>query len=234
MSAISARSSAPDGGQDGFAAWLVRDREDRRKGERTRIDLLVAGAELLAIAPLDRLTVAALCKAAGVAHGTFYLYFSDRNALAGALLSAFVDHVQGRMRAAARSPGDAARNTTAAYMDLFEKNPGLMKCLVVGLDAFPEARAAFQRLNHEWVLTVVRATQRRAGDAARPEDDLMRRAYALGGMVDQYLAAIYLYEDRHVVATAGSIKEVVATLTAIWCRAFADILPTADMGPAAR
>ena len=221
MSAISARSSAPDGGQDGFAAWLVRDREDRRKGERTRIDLLVAGAELLAIAPLDRLTVAALCKAAGVAHGTFYLYFSDRNALAGALLSAFVDHVQGRMRAAARSPGDAARNTTAAYMDLFEKNPGLMKCLVVGLDAFPEARAAFQRLNHDWVLTVVRATQRRAGDAARPEDDLMRRAYALGGMVDQYLTALFITEDPWVGALSQDRDALLETLTDLWKRGMA-------------
>ena len=50
--------------------------------------------------------------------------------------------------------GDATRNTTAAYMRLFEDNAGLMKCLVIGVDSFPQAREEFQRLNHEWIETV--------------------------------------------------------------------------------
>ena len=99
---------------------------------------------------------------------------------------------------------------------------------------YDPARAIFSAFNQEWIEQVVRAMRRRQGAAGPTARDIRRRAYALGGMVDQYLAAIYLYEDRHVVATAGSIKEVVATLTAIWCRAFADILPADEIGPAAR
>jgi TetR/AcrR family transcriptional regulator, ethionamide resistance regulator len=201
-----------------FAERLARGREALRKGERTRADLLRAGARLLSGGALDRLTVADVCKEAGVAHGTFYIYFPNLSALAAEVLGAFVDHVQLEMRDAARLPGDAARNTTEAYMRLFEANAGLMKCLVTGVDAFPEARAAFQRLNREWVETVTRAALRQGGAGARPEAETMRRAYALGGMVDQYLTALHVTGDPSVAALSGDREAVLDTLTDLWKR----------------
>ncbi|WP_323786454.1 TetR/AcrR family transcriptional regulator [Thalassovita sp.] len=201
--------------------WLLRDRAEMRKRDRTRTDLMVACARFLAQQPLERLTVSATCKLAGVAHGTFYLHFSDRNVLAGAVLSAFADYVQLRMRAATRGAGDAARNTTAAYMRIFEENAGLMKSMVVGGDAFPEARAAFQRLNHDWSQTVVRAEQKRKGTAARPEPDLMRRAYALGGMVDQYLTALFVTRDPWINSLSQDPEAVLEMFTDIWKRGMA-------------
>ena len=210
-----------DGVTEGFLAWLARDREAMRKGERTRTDLLVAGASLLSTQRLERLTVAGVCRAAGVAHGTFYIYFSDRNALVAAVLSAFVDHVQRRMRAASRLPGDPARNTTAAYMAVFEENVGLMTCLVIGVDAFPEARAAFQRLNRDWAETVVRAARRREVGPARSEAELMRRAYALGGMVDQYFTALFITGDPWIGELSKDRDSVLETLTDLWKRGMA-------------
>lgn len=199
-----------------FTDWLERDRDSMRKGERTRTDLLIAGARFLACNPLDRLTVAGICKLAGVAHGTFYVYFSDRNALVGALLSAFAGYVQVTMHEAARIAGDGVRNTTAAYISLFENNAGLMKSLVVGVDAFPEARAAFQHLNHEWAQAVVRSARRR-GDP-RSTEDLMRRAYALGGMVDQYLTALFVMGDPMLTSLSEDREAVLEMLTELWKR----------------
>jgi AcrR family transcriptional regulator len=208
-------------GPDRFAMWLAEGRADLPKGERTRRDIILAGARLLADQPLEQMTVASVCAAAGVAHGTFYIYFPNRNALAGAVLGAFVDHVQIEMRHAARASGDAVRATTAAYMRLFEENAGLMRCLVVGLDAVPEARAAFQRLNHEWTRTVVRATRRKDGGAARPETDLMRRAYALGGMVDQYLTALHVTHDPWIAALSQDRETVLDMFTDLWTKGMA-------------
>ncbi|CUH65483.1 Bacterial regulatory proteins, tetR family [Thalassovita gelatinovora] len=199
----------------------MRDRTEMRKGDRTRTDLIVACARFLAAQPLERLTVSAICKSAGVAHGTFYLYFSDRNVLAGAVLSAFADYVQLRMHAASRNTDDPAHDTTAAYMRIFEDNAGLMKSMVVGGDAFPQAREAFQRLNHDWAQTVMRATLRRDGRAARPEPDLMRRAYALGGMVDQYLTALFITNDPWVKSFSHDHEAVLEMFTDIWKRGMA-------------
>jgi AcrR family transcriptional regulator len=203
---------------DDFPAWLGQGRDGMRKGERTRLDLLLSGAHVLADQGLDTLTVADICQHAGVAHGTFYLYFKDRNDLAGALLSKFVDYLQIQMRSAARQGDDPVRDTTAAYYVLFHENAGLMKCLVMGMDAFPEAREAFQRLNHDWARTVVRALNRNTRDTRATDDEMMRRAYALGGMVDQYLAALFVTKDPWLTAISQDPEAVIATLADIWMK----------------
>ncbi|MDG4647853.1 TetR/AcrR family transcriptional regulator [Roseibacterium sp. SDUM158017] len=208
------------GTSTGFLDWLAEGRAALRKGERTRNDLVVSCARLLADAPFEQLTVSTLCKAAGVAHGTFYIYFANLNAVSAEVLGQFVDHVQLEMRAATRRGGDPTRNATGAYMRLFEENAGLMKCLVTGMDAFPEARAAFQRLNHEWARTVVRAARRGGGDA-RSEAEMMRRAYALGGMVDQYLSALFVTGDPWVRALSEDREEVLDLFTDLWKRGMA-------------
>ncbi|PWK62350.1 TetR/AcrR family transcriptional regulator [Roseicyclus mahoneyensis] len=207
--------------KDRFADWLAEGRAGLPKGERTRRDLMIAGAHLLARQPLEDLTVAAVCARAGVAHGTFYIYFPNRNLLAGAVLEAFVDHLQIEMRAAARGAPDPVRATTAAYMRLFAENAGLMRCLVVGLDALPAARLAFQRLNHDWIATVVTAARRRDGANARPEADLTRRAHALGGMVDQYLTALHVTQDPQIIALSQDRDAVLDLFTDLWTKGMA-------------
>ena len=205
----------------GFEEWLRLDREKLKKGERTRLDLLLAAARHLADQPLESMTVAAMSQAAGVAHGTFYLYFKDRSHLAGEILSLFVDYLQIEMRLAARCADDPIRSSTAAYFTLFEANSGLMKCLVVGMDSAPEARQAFQRLNNEWARTVVRAQGRQRNPTAASNQNLsmeeqMLRAYALGAMVDQYLTALFVTKDPWIVELSKDPEATIDTLTTLW------------------
>ena len=108
-----------------------------------------------------------------------------------------------------------------------------MKCLLNHFDTFAQARSILNAFNTEWLGLVVRQMARQRGSGGPSEGELQRRAYALGGMVDQYLSAIFLYEDAGVVAAAGSLDDVVSTLTFIWTSAFADIAPAAESSPAA-
>jgi hypothetical protein len=96
-----------------------------------------------------------------------------------------------------------------------------MKSLVAAGDAFPEARAAFQRLNHEWIEAVVSSAMRSDKGAPRSRPDLMRRAYALGGMVDQYLTALFVTDDPWVRDLSQDRSEVVDMLTDLWKRGMA-------------
>ncbi|PVH27255.1 TetR/AcrR family transcriptional regulator [Pararhodobacter oceanensis] len=218
MSKLSSDPVIHSKGQNDFFDWLVEGRMQLRKGERTRRDLVVTCAKLLSVEPFDVLTVSVLCQAAGVAHGTFYIYFENLNTVSAEVIGLFVDFVQMEMRAAAHRSGDAMRNTTQAYMRLFEENPGLMKCLVTGVDNFPEARVAFQRLNNEWARTVVQAWRRNEASADRSEEDLMRRAYALGGMVDQYLIALFVTDDPWVRSLSKNREELLDMFSSIWKR----------------
>lgn len=193
-----------------------------RKAERTQARIQAAACRLLEDRTANELKVAEICAEAGLAHGTFYLYFRDVRHLMVETLTAFVAFMQASMRGAARIGGrDRIRASNAAYVALFEENAGLMRCLVSRLDDFPEAAEAFQTLNRDWAATVVEARLRRfarEGQAAPPRDELMRRAYALGGMIDQYLIALFFGRDATLAEISRDRDAVVATLSLIWER----------------
>lgn len=203
-----------------------------RKGARTELRIRWAACELLEKSTLDALKVQDICAHLEVAQGTLYQYFPDRDALLEKLLQDFVAFLKEKMTAI--TPGETpheespVRQATASYSRLFEQNRGLMKCLLNHYEAFPKARGILQTFNRSWIETVVEAVKRRrhasASAKTSADTELLRRAYALGGMVDQYLASIYLYGDQNIVAIAGDIDDVVNTLTFIWTEAFRDQL----------
>src|ERR1700735_2131396 len=63
------------------------------KGRRTREALIEAGGSVAEHAGLAGLSVAAVAAQAGVAKGTFYLYFEDRESFIDALHQRFYDQV---------------------------------------------------------------------------------------------------------------------------------------------
>ncbi|MCB1397587.1 MAG: TetR/AcrR family transcriptional regulator [Rhodobacter sp.] len=209
-----------------YAEHLATASAGRPKGERTQAQIQIAACTVLDRSGPRDLTVSSVCEAAGISNGTFYIYFADRGALLDFLLTGFVDFLQSALRdASATRPDDPSRATTRAYVAAFARNRGLMRCLVHHLDSFPEAQSAFQTLNREWMETVVAAAQRKmqrtgqAGRISRPE--LLRRAYALGGMIDQYLSTLLLSQDPTLTAVSGDPEAVLETLTLIWERGMA-------------
>jgi AcrR family transcriptional regulator len=205
-----------------YPQYLATQAEGEAKGLRTAQQIRIAACTLLERAALQDLTTAALCKEAGIANGTFYLYFPDQAHLLDDLLQGFAVFLQaGMIRASQTSPERSMRPATEAYARLFETNRGLMKCLIHHLDAFPAARAAFHRLNREWIETVVAATRRRLAREGRDtlsNAEITRRAYALGGMTDQYLSSLYLSQEPGLVDVSTDRAAVIATLTTIWER----------------
>lgn len=206
-----------------FGQTLLLEAKNPRKRDRTQAGIFNAGCRLLNRISPTSLKVSEICREAGVAHGTFYIYFPNRQAFVASLLLRFVDYLQAVMHGASKSSEtDPVRATTNAYFQLFEQNPGLMKCLVNHLDEFPICLEAFQKLNREWATTVVVATERkmaqsdRAGKISR--DELFRRAYALGGMVDQYLTALLLNHDQSLSSISQDKDAVIETLSLIWKR----------------
>ena len=204
-----------------FASALRLNAAGQRKSDRTRAALLAATCVLLSSTSAEALRVTDICGQAEVAHGTFYLYFPDIRTLLDVLLQAFVEHVQDAMQRAGRTlPAEPVRATTAQYVALFEQNPGLMRCLVSSFDNFPEAAARFQALNRAWATTVADAAARRLARSGRfvPKDELLRRAYALGGMVDQYLVTLHFNRDANLAELSEDRDAVIDTLTFIWNR----------------
>jgi AcrR family transcriptional regulator len=203
------------------------DNVDFKKGARTDLRIRWAACELLEETSLAGLKVQDICTRASVAQGTFYQYFVDRDELLRTLLQDFVAFVRECMLVSEpRSNGspNPVRAATLTYSHLFEQNRGLMKCLMNHYEEFPQARAIFQEMNRGWIETVVKSLKKKRKTAYKPrttDDELFRRCYALGGMVDQYLSYLFLYGDDNVTAVAGDLNAVVNTLTFIWNQTFA-------------
>ncbi len=209
-----------------FGQALLFEAKNQRKRDRTQADIFNAGCSLLNRASLASLKVSDICREAGVAHGTFYIYFTNRQAFVASLLLRFVDYLQAVMRGAPKSAeADTVRTATDAYYRLFEQNAGLMKCLVKHLEEFPSCLEAFQKLNREWAARVVASTERKLAQSGRAgkisRDELFRRAYALGGMVDQYLTALLLNHDPSLNRISQDKEAAIETLSLIWKRGMA-------------
>jgi AcrR family transcriptional regulator len=230
-----ARQSAPEPVRYADILAAAGRAEGLRKAARTRLKLLAAAAELLADGgEAAALRVGDVARRAGLAHGTFYRYFEDRQAVVEAVVAAFARFLRQAMsRVRDGPPGSPARvrATTLVYLRLFRANPGLMRCLM-GLGAESDGfRAVFHALNRDWNRRVAVAIARRRADLAAehpaPPDTLLPVAYALGGMIDEFLAQLYLRRDPALAHLADDEEAVAALLCELWCRGAYGVWPPA-------
>ena len=192
-----------------------------RKGERTRLRLLAATAGQLQRCLVHGLRVIDVAAAAGVAQGTFYIYFVDRHDAAEAMLAAFARHVYGCLEEAVPPGGGleaSVRATTLAYVRLFAANAGLFRALMQMTEESARFEAVYRDLNARWNRRTAAAIGRLRGGAGPADADVLT-AYALGGMVDEFLANLYVRGDPALAARVDGPGDAADLLAEIWLRA---------------
>lgn len=213
-----------------------------RKGEATRWRLLASMATLVNAESSETAPrIADITEDANVAQGTFYRYFTDFTAALEELLDGFVDFLQDGMTASrvgkAGSP-ESVRAATLSYVYFFRANVGLMRRLMAPTAAATASRERFHRLNKDWNHRVARAISRRraqlTGEPPAPAARLVYTAYVLGGMVDEFLAQIYLRKDPALLKLATAETLIADILTEVWCQgAYGNFKMIADQLPEA-
>lgn len=103
-----------------------------RSGERSRLRLLAAAARLLDRVHHRDLLVEQICQEAGVAKGTFYIYFKSKDGFLLELAARYVGfEVEAHPRLSSRnSDFTNMRLWVTWYERTFAANVGIMKCLV--------------------------------------------------------------------------------------------------------
>lgn len=206
-----------------------------KKGEITRVRLLAAISARLNTGVLESdLRISDICEDAGVAHGTFYRYFDDRPQAVEVVIGGFVDFLhQGLAANRSGEPGSPERvkAATLAYVILFRANAGLMRHLMSLSSGNTVSRDRFHDLNRDWYRRVARSIAMRrtqiTGSTPESASALLTMAYALGGMVDEFLAQVYLRVDPALKLIGNDEVAVADLLTRVWCHgAYGDLRVT--------
>ncbi|MBM4186669.1 MAG: TetR/AcrR family transcriptional regulator [Gemmatimonadetes bacterium] len=174
-----------------------------RSGERTRLKLLAAGANLLDRLSYRDLNVAAITRQADSAKGTFYVYFDTKDEFLTELLHGYVVFEATTFPTLPRtgSPFRAYRDRIAWYERTFARNAGILRCMLQMSETHPEIRRIWHDRN-AWV--VDRALRETIALLEKPPHDLrpLRLAIrATGTMLDQSLF------ERYGVSVGPGIEE---------------------------
>jgi AcrR family transcriptional regulator len=128
-----------------------KERATQRR-ERRRLQILVAARKVCSVKGYHASSVADILAEAGIARGTFYLYFPSKRAIFEALLDEMVAQITGAVRRVQTGPGcepalDQMYHNVIRIIEVLEDNRELTIILLreaVGLDSdFDQKLAAF-------------------------------------------------------------------------------------------
>lgn len=130
----------------------VQGRGGRREPESRRAKVLAAARDLYFERGVDRTSIEDITRAAGVAHGTFYLYFQTKDDAVNAVMADVASEVVARIAVAATEPGVSAVDKMSAVCDALVSLSAPGESPAGDLVAHyhgPEHRDVHDRLAHE-------------------------------------------------------------------------------------
>ena len=131
---------------------VVQGRGGRREPTSRRARVLTAARDLFFERGVERTSIEDITQSAGVAHGTFYLYFKTKDDAVNAVMASVASEVVARIAEAAAQPGVAALEKIAvireALVGLSATAPTPARDLVAHYHG-PEHRDVHDRLAHE-------------------------------------------------------------------------------------
>jgi AcrR family transcriptional regulator len=185
----------------------TRTRELRARGQRTRRLLLDAGAEVFAARGYHASRVDDIVKAARTSHGTFYLYFSNKEDLFRALALEVAHDMQTLAESLGPDVDDAAvlRAWIERFADLYERYGAVVR-------AWTEAEigsSEFGRLADEVLTNFTRVVAGRVRASAPPGVDAGVAALALVALLERF--------NYYVLSAQVDVsrEDMVSTLTRV-------------------
>lgn len=220
-----------------FLEARLRDAAPRQKGERTRERLKIATAKVMEERGYHAMRVSDITECAGVAEGSFYVYFRDKKDAALTVLTSLMeDFVDlGAPTGRAHTPFDSLRTANRRWIALCRANSGLMRCIFQLGDEEPDFGHLVQRTNRQWYERVAQAVIRRHKGGDR--DSVLIAIYLLGAMMDDLVRKLIVYPDpefHKVLKNARADDDAVADAASlIWQRVLdPDMALPGDLAPA--
>jgi AcrR family transcriptional regulator len=185
----------------------------------TQEQLLVAAREVFEARGYAGTTVGAITSAANTAHGTFYLYFRNKEDAFSSVMEAATAELY-REAGARWAKGDAyasIETSIRGFLEVFVAHRGLWRCLLEGSFANPAIEAMWLGIRQRFVGRIEHNLVHlsTSGDI-RPLHPALT-ANALGSMVEWAATTQFVLETPS--AAGASLDDLVRTLTDLWYHA---------------
>jgi AcrR family transcriptional regulator len=184
---------------------------------RTRDKLKHAARELLNESGYRQLRIQDVTERAGVAAGLFYRYFHDLRELVHEVSSDFMAQLNTESSAqpVAAHPYDQIFQRHALALRLFERNPGIVRCLFQFDGDFPEFGQVWKLAAHDWNLQVARFLSSSAGV---PTAQAEQMAFVLGAMTEGVLFQYLIRHTEDLATLGGNPDDIAEMLSVMWYR----------------
>jgi TetR/AcrR family transcriptional repressor of nem operon len=214
---MSARRAAADPGETpasrmsfiDFLDHRLRTTPPRQKGLRTRERLRIATARVLDSKGYHALRVTDITGEAGVAEGSFYVYFKDKTEAALDVLTELLEEFliqEVGLSSTTESPFASIRHANRHWFAFCRANQGLMRGVLQVGDELPRFAKLVQQWNHHWYSHVAASVvKHHPAGSVSPEGALLA-AYLLGTMMDEIARKLIVYQDRKFVMLLASLQ----------------------------
>lgn len=215
----------------------LRDAPPKQKGARTREGLKIATAKMMEAKGYHAMRVTDITEAAGVADGSFYIYFRDKKEASLATLSAFLGEFvdQAAPPEAVGAPFDSIRAANRRWFSLCRANAGLMRCVFQLGDDDDDFAGLVQSTTLDTYLRISR-NMPLGNSSVDPTAHLMA-IYFMGSMMDEIVRKLIVFPDREfhkLLPKTGADDAIADAASLIWIRIFdSTVKPPTELAPLA-
>jgi TetR/AcrR family transcriptional regulator, transcriptional repressor for nem operon len=205
----------------------------KQKGVRTRERLKIATARVLEQRGYHAMRVSDVSECAGVAEGSFYVYFKDKTDAAVTVLTDMLETffpVQADSAKPAKKQDagktrlyfPSIREANRRWLSACRANSGLIRCILQLGDEEPEFSKLTHRSNRLWYEHIAQ-TLKHDGVQSNAQPALLA-AYMLGAMMDELVRKVIVYPDpeflKHLAKLDADDDALADAASLIWLRVF--------------
>jgi AcrR family transcriptional regulator len=192
----------------------------QQQAAETRRRMLAAARTVFEQRGYQTASVALITRAAETAHGTFYLYFKNKDDAFVQVLADILSEVLDEQRARFVEDREAGvEGAIRGYLIVFARHAPLYRALLEGVLQSPEIAAVWRRVVDEFVSRVARRLDREQEAGRLRRLDSRPAAQALVAMVEWYAFGRLLADPAGPPLTDVAVDEAVATLADLWVHA---------------
>ena len=198
----------------------------------TRERMLQAATDVFAERGYQAASVGAITKRAETAHGTFYLYFRNKDDAFEQVFASLGEHIRDESRA--RLSDDRYEGVVGvirSFLSVFIQYPGLMRAMVEGMMLSPGVETMWREMRTNFSDRIAHRLEREHDAGLVRSLDPQAAAQALASMSEWYAFTHLVLGDSTAPATVSELDAAVATLADLWYHAVYGVTDRSINGP---